>query len=150
MNYQPAGSATDQATAEDAEQSIFALLDAARSLQERLESTLEAVGLSGAKYTALAALAAAREPLPLSELAGKLRCVRSNVTQLTDRLEADGLVRRVADPADRRAVRAELTSLGAEKQLAGRKALQDLQSELAARVDPAERALFHRVLAALR
>jgi DNA-binding MarR family transcriptional regulator len=34
------------------------------------------------------------------------------MTQLTDRLEADGLVRRVDDPEDRRAVLAEPTAAG--------------------------------------
>jgi hypothetical protein len=43
-----------------------------------------------------------------------------------------------------------VTELGAERQAAGAAALASLQAELAARVDPAERALFHRVLSALR
>ena len=34
------------------------------------------------------------------------------MTQLVDRLEADGLVRRVADPTDRRSVKAEITDEG--------------------------------------
>ena len=79
---------------------MLVLLDAARSIQERLERALEGVGLSSAKYQALEALAQARAPLTLGELAGRLRCVRSNITQLVDRLEADGLVRRVDDPAE--------------------------------------------------
>jgi DNA-binding MarR family transcriptional regulator len=130
--------------------SMFVLLEAARSIQERLEGVLEGVGLSSAKYQALEALAQAREPLTLGELAGRLKCVRSNITQLVDRLEADGLVRRVDDPADRRTVRAVVTALGTERQAAGAAAIGRLQAELAARVDPAERELFHRVLSALR
>jgi DNA-binding MarR family transcriptional regulator len=129
--------------------SMFVLLEAARSIQERLERALEGVGLSSAKYQALEALVRAHEPLTLGELAGRLQCVRSNITQLVDRLEADGLVRRVDDPADRRAVRAVVTDLGAERQAAGVAAIGRLQAELAERVDPAERALFHRVLSAL-
>ena len=35
-------------------------------------------------------------------LAERLTCAKSNVTQLVDRLEADGLVRRKLDPSDRR------------------------------------------------
>jgi len=38
--------------------------------------------------------------------------VRSNITQLVDRLEKDGLVRRRSDPDDRRSVRAALTPAG--------------------------------------
>ena len=130
--------------------SMFALLEAARAIQERLEAALEAVGLSSAKYQALDALVRAGEPVTLGELAVGLRCVRSNITQLVDRLEADGLVRRVSDAADRRAVRAVLTELGAERQAAGAAAIGRLQSELAARVDPADRALFDRVLSTLK
>lgn len=132
------------------EQSMLLLLDAARSIQERLEVTLERVGLSTARYMALDVLVKAGEPLTLSDLAGRLRCVRSNITQLLDRLEADALVRRVSDPEDRRALRAVVTKLGTQRQAAGADAVARLQAELAARVAPADRALFHRVLAALR
>lgn len=128
---------------------MFVLLEAARNIQERLERALEEVGLSSAKYMALEALVKAGEPLILGELAGRLKCVRSNITQLVDRLEADGLVRRVSDPSDRRAVRAVVTELGAERQAAGARAIGALQSELAARLDTTDRALFHRVLGAL-
>lgn len=131
-------------------ESMFVLLEAAQRIQERLESALEAVGLSSAKHAALEALVTAREPLTLSELAGSLRCVRSNITQLVDRLEADGLVRRVNDPSDRRSVRAVVTELGMERRVAGAEAIRQLQTELTERVDPTERALFHRVLSALR
>ena len=130
--------------------SMFVLLEAARSIQERLERALEGVGLSSAKFQALEALVQAHEPLTLGELAGRLRCVRSNITQLVDRLESDGLVRRVDDPSDRRAVRAVVTELGAERQAAGTAAIAQLHADLAARLDPAERVLFHRVLSALR
>ena len=152
MKY-PADEATAQ-TSEDATEphdgSMFVLLEAARSIQERLEGALDGVGLSSAKYQALEALVQAHEPLTLGELAGRLHCVRSNITQLVDRLESDGLVRRVDDPADRRAVRAVVTELGAERQAAGAAAIRRLNADLAARLDPAERSLFHRVLSALK
>ena len=79
------------------------------------------------------------QPISLSELAEKLTCVRSNITQLVDRLEADGLVKRIDDPADRRAVPREVTRLGRERHAAGAKlvnaVLQAVAKELAA-VDP--------------
>jgi DNA-binding MarR family transcriptional regulator len=67
-----------------------------------------------------------------------------------DRLEADGLVRRVNDPADRRAVRAVVTPLGLKRQAAGAKVVARLQEELSKRVSPEERALLHRLLGALQ
>ena len=131
------------------EQGMLALLGAARRRQDRLEAALEEVGLSSAKYHALEQLARAGEPLALGELAGCLKCVRSNVTQLVDRLEADGLVRRVACPGDRRAVRAVLTPLGAQRQAAGAAAIGQVQAELGARLTAGERELFFRTLASL-
>lgn len=126
------------------------LLEAARSVQDRLESVLAGVGLTPAKYQAIDALVQAGEPLTLSEFASRLQCVRSNITQLVDRLEADGLVKRVDDPSDRRAVRAVVTPLGVERRAAGAEVVGRLQGEIEAHVAPAERALLHRVLAALR
>ena len=57
------------------------------------------MGLSLAKLGALRHLALADEPLTLTQLAERHCCGRSNVTALIDRLEADGLVARAADPA---------------------------------------------------
>lgn len=126
------------------------LLQAAQSIHDRLEVVLAEVGLTSAKYHAIDALARAGEPLTLSELADRLKCVRSNITQLVDRLEADGLVKRVDDPADRRAVRAVVTPLGMDRRAEGTRAVGQLQDEVAARVAPAERAVLDRVLAALK
>ena len=129
---------------------MLALLRAAGCIQEKLEAELESVGLSPAKYQALDALVRADQPLALSELASCLNCVRSNITQLADRLESDGLVKRVDDPSDRRAIRAVVTPLGVERHAAGAKVIRDLQTTLAARVAPADRKVLLRVLLALR
>jgi DNA-binding MarR family transcriptional regulator len=112
----------------------MSILHAAHAIEDRLEKALDGVGLSMAKHTALTRLQEAGEPLTLSELAERLSCVRSNITQLVDRLEADGLVRRVADPDDRRSVRAELTELGLEKQAAGASEVTRIQGEIADRL----------------
>jgi DNA-binding MarR family transcriptional regulator len=88
------------------------LLDAARAVEARAEIALAEVGLSLAKLGALRHLVIATEPLTLSQLAERHCCGKSNVTQLVDRLEADGFVARVADPDDRRTVRATVTPAG--------------------------------------
>lgn len=119
---------------------------AARQLEARLEGDLAAVGLSLARYGILEQLADAPDPLALGELAERLSCVRSNVTQLVDRLEAEGLVRRVADPADRRLVRAELTTAGRERQLAGAERLRRLQAAFGAALAEPDRAALERLL----
>ena len=91
---------------------MFGLLHAAQAVEGRMEEAFASVGLSTARFGVLGQLVQAGEPLPLSEIAARLSCVRSNMTQLVDRLEADGLVRRVNDPDDRRSIRAELTPAG--------------------------------------
>jgi len=76
---------------------LFAVLHAASSLEARVESRLAEVGLSLPKLAALHHLSQAGDSLPLGQLAERLACVKSNVTQLVDRLESDGLVTRAAD-----------------------------------------------------
>jgi len=129
---------------------FFMLLDAGRSQLERLEDALKTVGLSGAKYYVLAHLKDAGDPVPLRALAEKHQCVASNITTLVDRLEADGLVRRVDDPSDRRSKRALLTPLGEEKARAGAAAVARVQEEFAASLDPTERLALEKVLSSLK
>jgi DNA-binding MarR family transcriptional regulator len=128
---------------------MFAFLQAAHAVEERIEQALASVGLSMAKYGPLMLLARAGEPLVLSELASGLRCVRSNMTKLMDRLEAEGLVRRIDDPADRRVTRALLTPLGRERQEAAARELERLEAAFAALLSPEERTLLQRLLARL-
>lgn len=97
---------------------VSSLLQAAQAAQDAVEARLQGAGLSLPKLLALRTLAEAGERLPLSQLAERLSCVKSNVTQLVDRLEADGFVIRRDDPRDRRARIAALTT-------AGRKAWQE-------------------------
>ncbi|HEY7393478.1 MAG TPA: MarR family transcriptional regulator, partial [Gemmatimonadaceae bacterium] len=84
------------------------------------------------------------------ELATRLSCVKSNMTQLIDRLEADGLVKRVDDPSDRRSVKAEITAEGAARQAEGSEEIDKLHEEFAAAVGAEDRAAFGRLLAALK
>jgi DNA-binding MarR family transcriptional regulator len=129
---------------------MLGLLEVARMVQGRVDEALESVGLSGPKYLTLERLVSAGEPVSLSALADCRKCVRSNMTQLIDRLEADGLVERVYDADDRRAVRARVTKLGERRFAAGSEAIRDVQDELAARVSAEDRDHFLRVLSAFR
>jgi DNA-binding MarR family transcriptional regulator len=128
---------------------VFALLHAAHELEARLESALESVGLSLAKYGVLTLLADAGEPVSLSQLAARQSCVRSNMTQLVDRLEAEGLVRRVDDTADRRVVLATLTAAGVQRQAAGAVELRREQSAFMRLLPAKDRAALQRVLATI-
>src|SRR3977135_4384400 len=81
---------------------LFAVLHASGVLEARVESRLAEVGLSIAKVAARRHLTLAGDSLALGQLADRLACVKSNVTQLVDRLEAEGLVTRSLDPEDKR------------------------------------------------
>src|SRR3954470_1612558 len=91
---------------------LLGILHAAHVAEAEVETKLGGVGLSLAKLVCLKALADPGDPLPRGQLAERLSCVKSNITQLVDRLEADGLVARLPDPKDRRARLAALTVAG--------------------------------------
>jgi DNA-binding MarR family transcriptional regulator len=91
---------------------LATLLHTAYSAEAEVESKLSEIGLSMAKLVALRTLSEAGEALPLSQLAQRLSCVKSNITQLVDRLEGDGFVVRQADAHDRRTKLAVLTAAG--------------------------------------
>src|SRR5450756_2277592 len=109
---------------------LFAVLHAAGRLESHVESKLSEVGLSLPKLAALHHLTLAGESLPLGQLADRLACVKSNVTQLVDRLEADGLVSREADSSDRRSRLAVLTPAGREAFARGNEIRERAESEL--------------------
>jgi len=129
---------------------IFSLLHAAHALEDKLEATLNGVGLSTPKYSVLNELVSAGNPLSLSDLAAKLSCVRSNMTQLVDRLEADALVKRVDDPADRRGVKAAITDEGRARHAAAVAEVARLHDDFAASVGEDDRAAFRRLLTVLK
>ena len=117
---------------------VFSLLGAAGAVEARLEAAVSPLGLSLAKLGLLRLLAEAKQPLPLSELAQHQRCVRSNITQIVDRLEKDGLVRRRADADDRRSVRAALTPAGERVYARGMRALAHAQRAIASSLRSAD------------
>src|SRR6266404_7604365 len=128
---------------------FFAVLHTSGVLETRVESKLSDVGLSIAKLAALHVLAKAGESLPLGQLAERLSCVKSNVTQLVDRLEADGLVSREADPNDRRSRIAVLTDAGRAAYEQGIQIQQQTERDLFGALSPHESAQLHQLLAKL-
>jgi DNA-binding MarR family transcriptional regulator len=141
--------AARESAAPSSETVLYTLLHAARSLEKRLEDALGDVGLSVPKFSVLTHLANAHEALSLSECAERMTCVRSNITQLMDRLEADGLVQRVEDKADRRTVRAALTPLGVKRQAAGAQEVEKVHREFARTLAGVDIAALKRILEAI-
>lgn len=99
------------------------LIKSGRFAESRLDQSLDSAGLTFVKWRMLDALVNAKSPLSLGKLAEHLNCVKSNITQLTDRLEAEGTVRRISDPEDRRSILMELTESGRSMHKAGVEAL---------------------------
>src|SRR5437868_9263429 len=126
---------------------LFAVLHAANSVESRVESRLAEVGLSLPKLAALHQLSQAGDSLPLGQLAERLSCVKSNVTQLVDRLEADGLVSRAADTADRRSRLAVLTDSGRRAHTRGLEIQDAVERELFAMLSSDEADQLHALLA---
>ncbi len=116
----------------DADRTTTALsqfMRVAAKINTRIEDELKSVGLSSPRFAILRQLLRASEAVPLRVLAEAQKCVPSNMTTLIDRLEADGLVRRIDDPSDRRSKRAQLTSLGEIRAREGIKLMSLLSSE---------------------
>ncbi len=125
---------------------LWQVLGAARALETRLETALAAAGLSLPKVGVLRILADAKKPMPLSELAEHSHCVRSNMTQLVDRLETDGLVRRVSDPGDRRIRRVSLTAAGRDACVEGVRIMEAHERQAAGALSRADVAALARAL----
>ena len=128
---------------------MWSLLQAAHAVESRIEQALAEAGLSGAKLAALTQLVEAGEPISLGELAEQCACVRSNITQLVDRLEGEKLVRRVADASDRRSLRAAITPLGRERQAAGARKIEAVRRQIAGALKAIDGGALARALADL-
>ena len=87
------------------------LLRASRAVLARVEPRLAATGMTITQFGVLEAILH-KGPLSQRELSRKVLTSPGNMTDLVDKLEARGLVHRVRQKADRRAVRVELTEQG--------------------------------------
>lgn len=122
------------------------LMHAVRLIEAQMEDVLSEMGLSIPKLTVLHHLAGSGEPISLSQLAGRCSCVRSNMTQLIDRLEADGWVRRIQDPRDRRSVQAGVTERGREIYQAGLRRMREAEAGILAQWSPEQQKVLQQLL----
>ncbi|WP_306320777.1 MULTISPECIES: MarR family winged helix-turn-helix transcriptional regulator [unclassified Streptomyces] len=100
-------------------------------------------GLTGAQARVLGLLSL--EPLPMRQVAQRLKCEPSNVTGIVDRLEGRGLVERQPSPGDRRVKVAATTTEGRRIARALRESL-DFAREPLAGLSQEERVLFRDML----
>jgi DNA-binding MarR family transcriptional regulator len=79
----------------------------------RIERTLAPFGLTFARYEVLMLLTFTRTgQMPLGKIGQRLQVHPASVTNVIDRLEADGLVRRRPHPTDQRTTLAAITAKG--------------------------------------
>lgn len=79
----------------------------------RVDEALKPFELTFARYEALVLLTFSRSgSLPLGKMGERLMIHPTSVTNIVDRLEAQGLVRRVDHPTDRRTTLCEITDEG--------------------------------------
>jgi DNA-binding MarR family transcriptional regulator len=79
----------------------------------RVDEALKPFELTFARYEALVLLTFSRRgSLPLGKMGERLMIHPTSVTNIVDRLQAQGLVRRVDHPTDRRTTLCEITARG--------------------------------------
>ena len=121
------------------------LVRAARTLRGRWREVLEPWDLSPHSARALGVVARA-DGMRLSELAAALRIAPRSATEVVDGLAERGLVERVPDPADRRAVQVRLTGEGRRVQAEVHAARRADSQQLLSRLPAEERAELARLL----
>jgi DNA-binding MarR family transcriptional regulator len=139
----------DRASAPGERTLLYIFLNVAQRQIAAVEDELRPLGLSPTMYETLAQLARADRPLTLRELAEGQRCAPSNITQKVDRLEGEGLVRRMPDPADRRVVLAVLTDTGRRRAREGATRVRRLARAFQAALPEGDRRGFTRALRTL-
>ncbi len=90
------------------------LYDVADLVFGDITELLSEYNLTETQITMLWALEPSTPPVPMRELARRLRCDPSNITLLGDQLQAAGLVERQPDPTDGRRRVLKLTKSGLE------------------------------------
>ena len=85
----------------------------------------------------------------LTVLAGRIGISKQAVGELVDDLEAQGLLERIPDPADRRAKLVRLTAAGRKGLLAGLAVLGETEAELSERIGARQMETLRRTLGRL-
>jgi DNA-binding MarR family transcriptional regulator len=115
-----------------------------------LDAAVRPYGITFARYEVLVLLSFSRSgSLPLSKVGERLMVHPTSVTNLIDRLEAQGLVDRTTDAADRRRTLASLTPDGRRVLKRATRALTDIEFAVGS-LDPEEQERAYDLLRSLR
>jgi DNA-binding MarR family transcriptional regulator len=131
-------------------EAITSIMRAQQILLARLNELLGPLGLTFPRYEALMLLSFTRAgTLPMGKVGERLQVHRTSVTNIIDKLEADGLVRRVPHEADRRTTLAQITGAGRDVALRATELLNADAFGLAA-VDETDQERLTEILRTLR
>jgi DNA-binding MarR family transcriptional regulator len=123
----------------------------AKAFDRSLEETLEKFGLDRRAFKVLGKLRAVGHPYRRSagQLASHMRLSSGAMTNRLDRMESAGLIRRLADPNDRRGTLVEPTEAGLAlwDETVGTQAIREAQ--IASVLDQGDRETLHELLRAL-
>ena len=127
----------------------FLAADISRLMRTEFDRQVGALGVTRAQWMVLARLA--RKPgCSQTELAEMMEVERATAGRLLDRLEENGLVRREADPADRRIRRVFPTKLAATEQARMRFVADGIVDDALSTLTPPEREALIELLSAVR
>lgn len=116
----------------------------------RVDEALRPWSLTFARYEVLVLLHFSKEgALPLGKMGDRLMLHQASITNLVDRLEAQGLVRRVPHPTDRRTTLAALTDDGRRVVVDATRAVE-AASVGVAELSDSEADQLHRIVRKLR
>jgi len=110
------------------------------------QEQLEPYGITWGQLRMLRLLSRQGEPMRMSELARAAGVVPRSATSVVDDLEAGGFVRRLADPADRRATLVEMTDRSVDVLSALRAGRTAGAQRLLDRLDPDQQAQLRSLL----
>src|SRR5436190_14284505 len=106
---------------------VTSIMRVQQVLQSAVDAALRPHGLTFARYEALVLLTfAKRGSLPMRVMGERLQLHPTSVTNIVDRLEADGLVKRTPHPTDRRTTLVEICPSGRDLCDAATKAVADV------------------------
>ncbi len=96
---------------------VTGLMRVQQIVQSAVDTALKPHGLTFARFEALVLLTFARSSsLPMRVMGERLQLHPTSVTNIVDRLEKDGLVKRLPHPTDRRTTLVEITEEGRARQ----------------------------------
>jgi DNA-binding MarR family transcriptional regulator len=132
--------------APDAVEAVLNVLKTATMIQAQVALLVREYGLTVATFSVLDALSSAGEPLTPVAISRRLLVPAQTLTNLLDALERQGLVRRLANQADRRSILVAITPEGEEVLHAACRPVVRSENAWLACLKPAERETLIQLL----